>query len=355
MNEKPKKQRVRTVLRNAWKPLIALLGLIVMIVWTTGALKERVAPEAVAFEPGFALPEGAELHTVRREPLARRIDIMGTVVPEEIVQVSARLNAHVTEVFVSAGDRVEEGQQLLSLDDREVREQRAAAEAQARLAETEYERARTLHERQASTAQQLTAAESAFHTARARLEQIDVQRTFTEIRAPMAGVVTDRRIEPGDLAHPGQVLLAVYNPEAMRLEVPVPVRLVDLIPLDAEVRVALERPAGVYQGRVAEKVSEIDPATRTQRVKVQLPGSGGAILPGAFGRVQLTAGAHDGVRVPVQSVYRVGQLEMMQVVQGSRVVRRLVRTGPVDEGMVEILAGLDEGEQVLLTPVMENL
>lgn len=345
------KAKLVQLLRLIWKPLIGLVGLAVLIVWTTGVLTQRVEPGVAEHAPGFAMPSDAETVTIRLEARPRRVDTVGTVVSDNSVQLSARVSAYVKELFVSAGDPVTRDQVLVRLDDRELRAQRDAARAGLRRAETEYERSKRLHESQAATEKQLIAAETAFHAAQSQVEQAEVSLSYAEIRAPMDGIVSDRNAESGMLANPGETLLSVYDPTVMRLDAAVPVRLVDYLSIGDAVNVQLERPSIRIEGRVHRVVSEIDPRSRTQTVQVMLDVGDTPILPGTFGRLWIPTTEREIHVVPATSVYRVGQLEMVQVVESGRVLRRLVKTGDKRNGEVEILSGVREGERVLVRPV----
>jgi len=215
-------------------------------------------------------------------------------------------------------------------------------------------RARQLFDNKATTEQALTAAQSLFTAGRAQWERSKVMLTYAQITAPMDGVVTDRRIEPGDLANPGQVLLAIYDPTNMQLEVPVPVRLLAKLPVGQTVEVTLDRPATNFQGRVRQIVSEIDPLSRTQLVKVHIEGTSSDVLPGTFGRLWVADDARQTVVIPASAVYSVGQIELVQVVKDQRAIRRAVRTGPKHGASVEVLSGLAGGDVVLVNPVQEN-
>lgn len=345
------KTKISALLRLLWKPLVALAGLIVLIVWTTGILRERVSPGVVDFAPGLPLPADAETLTVHPEEIPRRVDVVGSVTSDNTVLLGARVSAYVSEVRVSAGDPVERNQVLIRLDDRDLRTQREAARAALRRAETEYERYKSLHETQFATDQEYIQAESAYHTAMAQLEQADVMLTFTEIRSPMDGIVSDRHAEVGMLANPGQTLLTVYDPTVMRLDAPVPVRLTDYLAIGDPLDVRLERPDTVIPGRINRIVSEIDPRTRTQTVQIMLDTDDLKILPGTFGRLQLGAAEQRVIMVPASAVYRVGQLEFVQIVEEDRAIRRLIKTGAMDGHRVEVLSGLQDGETILVQPV----
>ena len=314
------------------------------------ACSKKVGPgDAVQVERGSAMPTGAATITVKSEPVAPRIEIIGTVSSEHIIHLSARLSAYVKEINVAAGSVVTQGQTLVVLDDRDLREQLAGAEAQLRQAEKEFQRAQQLYREKATTEQALTSAENAFHGAQAQADAVRVMLSYAVIKAPMDGVVTDRRIEAGDLANPGQLLLTMFDPQRMRLEAPVPARLIGKLPLNTRVAVQLEHPNTSLHGTVTEIVSEVDALSRTRKVKIQLDGAKGDGLPGTFGRLAVEETPHPAVLLPPTAILHLGQLEMVQVVENGRVLRRLVKTGPLVDGRLEILSGLNDGDVVLAT------
>ena len=336
------------------KPILGIVGLAVVIAWSGGFLAKKVRPGKLESQPDLALPAGAETVEVQAETAPVRVEVVGTTASEEKINLSARIPAYVGEIYASAGDRVKKGQKLIALDARDIRQKLAAAEAQLNQAQTEYERTQKLFESQATTQQALTAAESMYNAARAQVAEVKVMLTYAQVESPIDGIVTERRVEAGDLAAPGMLLLAVYDPQRMRLEAPVPVRLVDRLVLGQEVEVALDRPARTFKGAVAEIVSEVDAATRTQLVKVHLDGVEGDVLPGTFGRLWVEAEPREAIFVPATSVVRIGQLAFVQVVRDGRAFRRLVKTGPAQGDRIEILSGLRTGDVVLAQPIREG-
>lgn len=302
--------------------------------------------ESAAGEP---LPANAAFHTVGEGLITGRLDVVGSLQSAARVQVSARVQAYVREVRVEAGSQVKAGDVLVLLDDRDFQKQLAAAQAQLDQAETELKRAQALFEQGAIPDQALVAARSAEQSSRAQLEGARVTLSYATIVAPMDGVVTERRVESGDLASPGRILLTLYDPMRMRLEAPVPVRLISRLQLGQSVEVTLEHPSITLNGRVAEIVSEIDPRSRTQTVKVNLDQVGEPLLPGTFGRLWVQESPRPGILIPKAAVRRTGQLEYVMVATGDRMIRRLVRTGPALGDLVEILSGLQGGARIVLT------
>ena len=338
------------LLQALWKPAALILATGLLMGWSSGCFHEKVQPGTVENNSGQPVPADAALVTVVEEQVAPAVEIVGSAVSGRKISLSARIGGYVNDVLVNAGDKVAAGQVLMTLDDREIREQLAAAEANLKQADAEYKRQRQLFERTATTEQALTAAESAFNAAKAQVDRVRIMRSYSQVQSPIDGIVTERQVESGDLANPGSLLLSVYDPGNMRLEAAVPVRLVHKFTLGSEVDIRLEYPARRLKGVVTEIVSEVDERSRTQRVKIQLPAGERDILPGAFGRIGIQESLRPAILVPAASIYRMGQLELVQVVQDGRAFRRMVKTGATYNQRVEILGGVKAGERILATP-----
>lgn len=342
------------IVKAAWRPVAGLAGLVVMAMWLAGAFEHKVHPGKLDYAPGFALPADAKTLTVKTIKTASPVDVVGIAASERWVNLSARLPTTIQTMLVRAGDTVTNGQVLATLDDREIREQLAGAEAQCRQAETEYNRTMQLFEKGATTDQAKVAALTALEGARARLQQVRVMLSYATLTSPINGVVTDRRFEAGDLVAPGLILISVYDPQVMRFEAPVPVRLLDRFGLGQAVSVKMDGVSSPVKGVVSEIVGEVDPLSRTRKVKIKLAQSGDAVLPGAYGHLAVSGEAHDSIWVPATAVYRVGQQELVQVVRENRVTCRIVRTGMTREGEVEVIAGLADGEVILTEAIKEG-
>jgi RND family efflux transporter MFP subunit len=328
-----------------------LLALLLVIYYLAGGFHPKTGPGAVDDAAARTIPPGAPTLTVAIETIRPVIAVVGTIRSEEHVNLSSRLNAYVARVAASAGDRVRAGQVLIELDDRDLRQQQRAAEADLASAEAEHRRTEELFRSEAATRRQLDAAESAHRSAQARLEEAEIMLSHARIAAPAGGVVVERRVEVGDLATVGSVLLTLYDPGRMRLEAPVPLRLADRLRYGERLEVEIDTGRELTGGVVGEIVAAVDPQSRTRLVKVLLPGASGKVLPGMFGRLHVPGDPREAVLVPSGVVYRVGQLPFVQIGRDGKVLRRAVRLGAEHAGRVEILSGLAAGETILLEPI----
>lgn len=330
-----------------------LAGFTAMILYTGGFLHRKTGPETLEHAAGKPVMPGAKLVTVAYKPDAFRTELTGTVVSDRSIRIGSRLSAAVIRVAVAAGDTVAAGDVLIELDRRELDEQLAAAEAQWRQADAEFQRHTRLLEAQASTEQALTAAEATLAGARAQVERIRATLSYATLAAPVDGIVAEVLVEAGDLVSPGQPLMSMYDPQRMRLEVAVPSRLMAGFAAGRSFIARFEDPAVVVTATVAEIKGAVDSSTRTRTVLLNLPLSEDTRTPGAFGRIAVEEASREVLFVPREAIRRVGQLTLVDVVIDGRSHQRMVRTGVEREGEVEILAGLSDGDHVVLPPPPE--
>jgi len=312
----------------------------------------------------------------------------GTVRARSSAVISSKVMGYVREVHVAAGDRVREGQLLVALDARDLdaqHRQAEAAEAEARsavpeadnavaaaqaslnLAQATYKRMKDLFDKDSISNQELDEAtaklklaQTAHEMALARRAQLDskvaeaaqavasagVMRSYAQLAAPFAGIVTAKSVDPGVLAAPGAPLLTIEREGVYRLEATVEESKLPLIRAGQPVSVTLDGIDRPIEGRVSEIVPAIDAASRSFIVKVDLPAIA-QLRSGLFGRASFVFGSRQVLAVPVAAVTERGQLASVFVADGGRARSRFVTLGQRAQDSIEILSGLNPGEQVI--------
>jgi membrane fusion protein (multidrug efflux system) len=359
----PRPRRWWRAVRSIVSAIVAVAALGVFLAWMGGAFREKVRPgELTAGRPSAAGRTLVSVEKVRGEDTAAAV---GSVQPKKRTEVASQVLATVLDVRVRPGDRVNPGDLLVTLDDRELMAQQreataalAAAEADLVTRRADYERAKMLRDRGTISAEEFTRLEGAFRVAEAQvvrakeaIARLAVQLSHTRIAATGAGLVADRLVEPGDLATPGKPLLVVYDPADLELHANVPETLAPEVPVGTELAVRIDAAGVVARGKVREVVPQAQQASRSVLVKVALPPTPSArpLLPGMFGRVEIPVGPAERLWVPAAAVRRIGQLDLVEVANpDGTLTRRFVRVGQESNGKVEILSGLSEGERVAL-------
>jgi RND family efflux transporter MFP subunit len=200
-------------------------------------------------------------------------------------------------------------------------------------------------------------AAAALASARAATAAARTTADYARIIAPFDGIVTEKLVEPGNLASPGVPLLRVDRSGRQRVDVYLDETRAAALAVGAAVTVALPdtrlgepyRPPRVVDATIAEMARAVDVGARSVLVKVALPALDG-VPSGTFARVQFAGESRSNVAVPVSAVRRHGQVSSVFVVDGEVVRLRLVRTAEQVEGQIAIDAGLDADERVVVNP-----
>jgi RND family efflux transporter MFP subunit len=328
---------------------------------------------AAALSPVHA-DNGGQRSTIRVE--TRHVDEVyaADAIIESVQQatLAAQINGSVTAYYVDAGDRVKKGQLLARLDTRDTDAQVAAgragiaqAEAALSAAKSNYERNRSLVAQKFISEAALDKAESEYKVALAALEsaragsvQANTARGFAEIRAPFDGIVTRRLMEIGEFASPGRSVIAVHDPAALRAVGSLPQFI---LPATARVdRATIDVPS-LGRTFTASRVTVLpsaDPRLLSTQVRAELPSDPApGLAPGVAAKVLVPIGRTSKRVIPQAALVRRGELVTVNVLtpQGQPQLRQ-VRVGPQvvtadGQKLVEVLAGLSDGEQVLLNPL----
>jgi RND family efflux transporter MFP subunit len=284
--------------------------------------------------------------------------------------LAAQIAGQVVELRVQVGDSVKAGQVLARIDPRAADQalsgsQSQLAEAQAGLTNAlrAYERNKQLFAQNFISKAGLDQAEWDYKAAQARVGALRANagqaltaRTLTTITAPYAGVVAATPIEVGDMATPGRALVTVFDPASMRIIATLPqssLRDVKLeIPVQVEVPTAKRR-LTVKQVRL---VPLVDSRTHTARLRLELNDAAG-LLPGQFARAYFTTGVARKLVIPASAVLRRSEVTAVYVLgSGEQAQLRQIRVGEASvDGHVEVLAGLREGERIVLDSIKAGL
>jgi RND family efflux transporter MFP subunit len=284
------------------------------------------------------------------------LDAAGTAAPIRAATLSTKLMGSVTSMLVHEGDRVALGQLLVRLDARDLDAKRnqveaGLAEATAMQAEAAAQagRIRGLYADSAATKAQLDQAETglaranaAVAGAQAMAAELAANTSYAEVRAPFAGIVTRRFVDPGSFAAPGAPLVTVEDASTLRVTVsasPGAVR-------------------GVRRGATVAAV--IGDSTATATVEGVVPSGANlytvnALVPNAAGRFQsgssatlaLPRGTRRALLVPAGAIVRQGDLTGVHVAAAGSASLRWVKLGRAHGPMVEVLSGLTAGDTVL--------
>ncbi len=299
-------------------------------------------------------------------PDERMLD--GTVEAVNQSTVSAQTAGRVEAIFYDVNDPVPAGALIIRIRSTEqaaslTQAQAALKEATAREAEAQarFERIADMYQRRVvakATYDEASAARDAavarLIAARAGLDAAREGVAYTEIRAPYAGVVTQKHVQVGEAVAPGTPLMTGASLDELRVVAEIPQSVID--------QVRTTRKAAVYaDGRRIESTGitifpAAQPGTNTFRARIDLPKGVQGLAPGMFVKVGLIVGESERMLVPRSAVVQRSEMRGVYVVApDGRVSLRQVRLGHARGEQVEVLAGLADGEQIAIDPVAAGL
>jgi membrane fusion protein, multidrug efflux system len=349
------------------RPTLILLALVAFAT----ACKKSAPP------PLVAPPPRVEVAAAHRERVAPTVDLTGEVQPVSSVKLLTQAAGTVTDLRVEEGDRVTAGQLLAVIDEATPRAQAARAEAAAQLArathkqltvqlgyaDKERERMEKLHEGKVVDDRALETARSQADGLRAQVDvaaaqirqsDADVQAARVmlancRIVAPMAGVVTRRSVRLHQYVEKAKDALEILDTSAMELTTNLPADLArGLHPKDPLVFRVGGDTGKAYQGEVVAVIPELDPVSRTLRVKARIGNPAGELVAGMFAVAHVPAGEpRDALVVPRTAIHGEGDNGFVWVIRDGAAVRAGVRPGVRSGEAVEIAGEVKEGERVV--------
>ena len=284
--------------------------------------------------------------TVERKSRAATEDVVGTVRPKLSAVIEAKVSGRIEQMLVVPGQRVKAGEKLAQLDAHEIQSRLDQATAARQQAESDLKRFTALLEQKILSQSEFDSAQSKFRIAAATETEAKAMLDYTQIAAPFAGVITRKLADVGDLAVPGKPLLQMENPDTLRLEADVPEALIGNVKLGDKLAMRIAAVTSEIAGTVAEMSPTADPNSRTYLVKLDLPAAPG-LRSGQFGRVSVPMSEASAIRVPASAVIQRGQMELVFVLASNHAQLRLVKTGSRIGDEIELVSGLDSGEQVV--------
>lgn len=302
---------------------------------------------------------------VRVEELRVGPTLTGALAAAREARLLAETNGTVLAVYADVGTRVRPGQLLARLESGTLaagEEAAAAAVAAARVAVANAQRnvertealvrAGALAPRDLEAARQaLQAAESQRAAAEAQLAQARRQVSRTQVRSPIAGIVAQRQVSPGDVVGPGALLFVVLDPTSLRLEGAVPATALPSLRVGAPVEITVQGYPGVrFRGRVTRIAPAVDPATRQVPIVVELANPEGRLAAGLFAEGRVLTQARSAPVIPLAAVDESGGTPSVLRVRGGRTERVTVTLGVRDDATerVEVVRGLAPGDTVLV-------
>ena len=276
---------------------------------------------------------------------------IGSLRSDESVQISSELTGRVAEIPFREGEEVKAGTVLVKLDDALANAEIADAKARLELARANFERAQSLSRSGTGTDRALDEATSALATAQATLQLAETRLAKLSITAPFSGRVGLRDLSVGAYATPGAPIVNLEKIDQLKVDFRLPETVLTEVSVGQEVEVSVDALRGrVFAGEVYAMDPHVDVNGRSLRIRARLANPELVLRPGLFARV-IIKGLEERqvVRVPESAVVPSGNAKLVFSIVGGKAKANTVTTGRRRAGEVEILTGIEEGTQVVIS------
>jgi RND family efflux transporter MFP subunit len=307
------------------------------------------------------------------------VEAVGTVRAAQSSDLASQMMGNIVEIRVHEGDHVQRGQVLAVIDESQPRaavdrataaniaaqQQLVAADSDLALAESTLKRYQNLYEKKSVSPQEFDEVKARQQAARARrdmaqagqgqaqaaLAEARTSLDYTRIRAPFDGVIAEKKADPGTLASPGMTIFTVEDVRRYRLEATVNENDLRYVRTGQQVSVVIDALDNTgLEGKVVQIVPAADSASRSFLVKIELP-TDLRLRSGLFGRAQFSRGERQALLIPRSAVVERGQLQGVFVLDQNKVASlRYVTVGKSSGSDIEVLAGLQSGERLVVKP-----
>ncbi len=290
---------------------------------------------------------------IRTEELDDKIYTTGTLLANEEVELRTETSGRIVGLYFEEGSRVNKGQLLAKIDNRELNNQLKRLQIQAELASTEEARQKKLLDIEAISQEEYDITLNRVNTLEAEMNLIKTQISKTNIVSPFNGIVGLRNVSEGGYVSPTTLIASMQQIDPIKLEFSVPERYINEVKEGTVVNFSVTNSEESYQARVYAIDSKIDINTRTVKVRARSANPDNTLKPGAFARVEIILKTFDeAILVPSEAILTELEGEKVYISENGKATSKRIKTGIRTEQRVQIIEGLNPKDTLVLTGLM---
>jgi membrane fusion protein (multidrug efflux system) len=304
---------------------------------------------------GNAEPLVVNVVQLKKETLNNQLQVSGTILPNESVDIKPEISGLVTKVNFKEGQYVTKGTPLVYLNDNELQAQYQRLQYTQKLVQTQESRQKQLLAREAISQEEYDIVLNQYNTALSDIKLVQAQLEKTVIRAPFNGRLGLRQVSEGAVINAANIIVSIVNIDPIKLEFSIPERYAGLVAEGSSIYFSSESSTEEVEGKVYAFEPQIDAATRTLKLRAQSPNKSGKYLPGMFVKIRFVLDVkEDALLVPAESVIpELSGYKVFVVGADGNAEQRMIEIGTRTDTQVQVISGLKEGDLVLTTGVMQ--
>ncbi len=294
-------------------------------------------------------PHWIEVSTVEIQTLQPERERTGNLQIRRWVRIHSQEKGRITQIPYYEGDSVHQGSLVASLDDSLLEPALHKAEAQLRLAQRERDRAEQLVQKQVASEDSLTRAIDNLAIAQAEVQMLQTRLNHARIHAPFDAIVSERRVEPEDIATENQHLLTLIDPTSLNAEVSLSELLLPHLKIGDPVEIRIDALGTKrFPGHILRIHPQVDPANRQARVEVAFDPVPEQARAGQLARILFRLPPQQALTVPFSCLRRDPQGTYLYRLVNGEATQARVETGLRSGNLVQITQGLNPGDRIIV-------
>jgi membrane fusion protein, multidrug efflux system len=337
--------------------IIFFLGLVAALAFAKmkyfPSLSSASAPPPSAAPSGKVTPMGVMGYVVKAEVLDNKIFATGTLMAAEMVELRPEISGKVTEMNIQEGRPVTKGQLLLRLNDADLQANLRKFKAQEKIAASAEKRLKALLRVKGISQDEYDIAENQLNNTQAEIELVQAQIKKTELRAPFSGELGLRQVSLGSYITPQNSVGTIQVLGTVKIDFTIPEKYANEVQIGSGISFQAQGLTEVFEGKVFATDNQIEPTTRTLKVRAQAPNKGGKLKPGGFVKVNLKLkNTENALLVPTEAIVPILKGQQVYLIKNGLAVPTKIEIGLRTDAKVQVTLGVQAGDTVLISGLM---
>ena len=293
-------------------------------------------------------------HVVKSEILSNKVYTTGTIIANEEVELRSEITGKIINILFKEGAFVNKGDLLVKINDADLQAQLRKAESKVKLIEDREKRQRQLAQNQMISQEDYESTLNDLEASKAEYDLIQAQIDKTEIRAPFSGIVGLREVSEGSFVTTSSIIAKLQNLSNLKVDFAIPQKYASLVKVGDEITFKMSASDSKYRARVYAIEPKIDPSTRTLKLRARCETNYKDLFPGAFVNVEVKLKENENaILIPTVAIVPELKGQSVYLFKNGMVSSQQVDLGLREEKRVQIVSGLEEGDTVITSGILQ--
>jgi len=343
----------RSVMKKA-KTIIFILAAIAILALIKIFFLDDKKSQQAGPQPGRPQVTTVTAYIVKPEKLENRIFVTGTLLANEEVNLVPETAGKVTGIYFQEGSKVSKGQLLVRINDADLQAQLKKLQLEEKLAAEKEARQKKLLVISAVSQEEYDAALTSLNSIKADIEIVQAQISKAQITAPFSGIIGLKNISEGGYVNTSTSIASIQQTDPLKIDFFIPEKYASLVGPNDTISFFVEGSPERYTARILAIEPKVNVSTRTIQIRALTSNRSGKLFPGSFARIEFSLErSENAIMIPTEAVIPILKGQKVFISRNGKAEESIIETGVRTEDKVQVLKGLQPGDTVITTGIMQ--